>query len=81
MTGPGKFGPIQDDSGAAPTASLVAGGDWGAAAPPKDDFWALKYLDVSRVQPILEAIDDDGTGFISIKEVNDFATSKPEGWR
>jgi hypothetical protein len=47
----------------------------------KDDQWALKYIDVSRVQPILKAIDDDGTGFISIKEVNTFASSKPDGWR
>ncbi|KIK64541.1 hypothetical protein GYMLUDRAFT_416337 [Collybiopsis luxurians FD-317 M1] len=46
----------------------------------KDDHWALKYIDVSRVQPILEAIDDDGTGFISIKEVNTFVGSKPDGW-
>ncbi|KIK51274.1 hypothetical protein GYMLUDRAFT_208804 [Collybiopsis luxurians FD-317 M1] len=46
----------------------------------KDDRWALKYLDISRVQPILEAIDDDGTGFISIKEVNTFVRSKPDGW-
>ncbi len=48
---------------------------------PKNDRWALKYINVSHVQPILEAIDDDGTGFISVKEVNTFVTSKPSGWR
>ncbi|KAJ3804440.1 hypothetical protein F5876DRAFT_70629 [Lentinula aff. lateritia] len=41
---------------------------------------ALKYINISKAQPILEAIDDDGTGFISIKEVNTFALSKPKGW-
>ncbi|KIK51733.1 hypothetical protein GYMLUDRAFT_120582, partial [Collybiopsis luxurians FD-317 M1] len=46
----------------------------------KDDRWALKYIDVSQVQPILESIDDDATGFISIKEVNTFVASKPSGW-
>ncbi|KIK51740.1 hypothetical protein GYMLUDRAFT_181097, partial [Collybiopsis luxurians FD-317 M1] len=46
----------------------------------KDDRWALKYIDVSRVQAILEAIDDDSTGFISVKEVNTFVASKPSGW-
>ncbi|KAF5370541.1 hypothetical protein D9757_010124 [Collybiopsis confluens] len=45
-----------------------------------DDRWALKYIKVSRLQPILEAIDDDGTGFISIKEVNTFVGFKPDGW-
>ncbi|KAJ3851314.1 hypothetical protein EV368DRAFT_65857 [Lentinula lateritia] len=41
---------------------------------------ALKYINISKAQPILKAIDDDGTGFISIKEVNTFALSKPKGW-
>ncbi|KAF5375182.1 hypothetical protein D9758_000034 [Tetrapyrgos nigripes] len=46
----------------------------------REDLWALAYLNVSRVQPILEAVDDDGTGFISIKEVNDFTESRPSEW-
>ncbi|THU91631.1 hypothetical protein K435DRAFT_860160 [Dendrothele bispora CBS 962.96] len=46
----------------------------------RKDIWALTYINVSRVQPILEAVDDDGTGFISIKEVNDFTESRPDKW-
>ncbi|KAJ6594849.1 hypothetical protein B0H19DRAFT_1096915 [Mycena capillaripes] len=53
-------------------------------APPgakmEDDRWALSYINVTRLQSILEAVDDDGTGFVSIKEANDFAMSRPEGW-
>lgn len=46
----------------------------------EDDSWALAYLNVAHVQSILEAIDDDGTGFVSIKEVNTFVSSRPTGW-
>ncbi|KAJ7151760.1 hypothetical protein C8R43DRAFT_886602, partial [Mycena crocata] len=49
-------------------------------AQPEDDRWALAYINVAHLQPILEAIDDDGTGFVSIREANDFAVSRPAGW-
>ncbi|KAF5348141.1 hypothetical protein D9756_010783 [Leucocoprinus leucothites] len=44
------------------------------------DLWALQYINVSHLNAILEAIDDDGTGFISIKEANTFANERPRGW-
>lgn len=47
----------------------------------EDDQWALQYLDVSHLQSILEAINDAGTGFVSIKEANAFAVERPKGWR
>ncbi|KAF5335075.1 hypothetical protein D9611_010859 [Ephemerocybe angulata] len=46
----------------------------------QDDQWALAYINAAYVQPILEAVDDDGTGFVSVKEVNTFVESRPEGW-
>ena len=46
-----------------------------------DDHWALKYINLLYIQPILEAIDDDGSGFINIKEVNTFTSTKPNNWR
>ncbi len=49
-------------------------------APVIDDSWALAYIDIAHVQPIMETVDDDGTGFISIKEVNTFVTSRPPDW-
>lgn len=43
--------------------------------------WLLEYIDVAHVRPIVEAMDADGSGFISVKEVNMFARSKPNEWR
>jgi hypothetical protein len=45
------------------------------------DGWAIKYIDVMWVQPILEAFDDDASGFITIAEVNRFTSSRPIDWR
>ncbi|KAK0501865.1 hypothetical protein EDD18DRAFT_1101575 [Armillaria luteobubalina] len=48
----------------------------------KTDQWTLAYLNISHLQPILEAVDDDATGFITIKEINTFTNikSRPQGW-
>ncbi|KAJ3710187.1 hypothetical protein C8R42DRAFT_382910 [Lentinula raphanica] len=45
-----------------------------------DDRWTHSYISITHLQPILEAIDDDATGFITIKEVNDFTSARPSGW-
>ena len=45
------------------------------------DAWAIKYVDIMWVQPILEAIDDDASGFITVAEVNRFTSSRPTDWR
>jgi hypothetical protein len=45
------------------------------------DAWAIKYVDVIWVQPILEAFDDDASGFITVTEVNRFTSSRPADWR
>ncbi|KAJ2935948.1 hypothetical protein H1R20_g1144, partial [Candolleomyces eurysporus] len=45
-----------------------------------DDEWALEYIDVVHLDPIVEAIDDDFSGFISIHEANRFAVARPKGW-
>ncbi|KAF5376289.1 hypothetical protein D9615_008531 [Tricholomella constricta] len=46
----------------------------------QDDRWALTYINAAYVQPILEAVDDDGTGFVSVKEVNTFVAERPGNW-
>jgi len=45
------------------------------------DPWAIKFIDVIWVRPILEAFDDDASGFITIAEVNAFTSSRPVEWR
>ncbi|KAG6875208.1 hypothetical protein C0992_004760 [Termitomyces sp. T32_za158] len=45
-----------------------------------DDEWTLSYFSISYLQAISEAIDDDGSGFITIQEVNAFTKSRPRDW-
>lgn len=45
------------------------------------DRWALGYISLDRVRPILEAFDDDNSGFISIWEANHLTSSRPKDWR
>ena len=45
------------------------------------DGWAIKYINIMWVQPILEAFDDDASGFITVAEVNQFTSSRPVDWR
>ncbi|KAK7035668.1 hypothetical protein R3P38DRAFT_3483583 [Favolaschia claudopus] len=47
----------------------------------EDERWALAYINVAHLQPILDVIDTDGSGFISIKEANHFARLRPPTWR
>ncbi|KAI1783152.1 hypothetical protein LXA43DRAFT_1187180 [Ganoderma leucocontextum] len=44
------------------------------------DEWALEWINVNRLQAIVEAFDDDASGFITVEEVNYFTTSRPEKW-
>jgi hypothetical protein len=46
-----------------------------------EDTWALPYISILRVQPLIEALDDDASGFVSISEVNAFTSARPENWR
>ena len=45
------------------------------------DSWATKYINIGRAQNILEAFDDDASGFVTTNEVNAFTRSRPSGWR
>jgi len=46
-----------------------------------EDMWALEYITMSKIQPLIEALDDDGSSFVRVNEVNEFTSSRPEGWR
>jgi hypothetical protein len=50
-------------------------------ATPAEDLWSLEYVTAHRAQPLIEALDDDGSSFITVNEVNAFTTSRPKGWR
>ncbi|KAF7361998.1 hypothetical protein MVEN_00545000 [Mycena venus] len=55
----------------------AAGASSGKKRP---DDWALAYLNVSRLQAISEAFDDDASGFVTVAEANTFTTSRPIEW-
>ncbi|KAF5325476.1 hypothetical protein D9619_010064 [Psilocybe cf. subviscida] len=55
-------------------------GDSGSADVDNPNAWLLEYIDIAHVRPIVEAIDADSSGFISVKEINVFARSKPTAW-
>ena len=56
--------------------------DVGEAGPLKGpDSWAVEYINIGRAQCILEAFDDDASGFVTIHEVNNFTRSRPRDWR
>ena len=45
--------------------------------------WALEYIDVLWLQSIMEAFDDDASGYITIAELNRFTDARPDSlnWR
>lgn len=46
-----------------------------------EDSWAVKYINIGRARTIVEAFDDDASGFITVSEVNNFTRSRPLDWR
>ena len=49
----------------------------------RTDEWAFQYINIVYLQPIMEAFDDDGTGYITISEINKFVSMLPRSinWR
>ncbi|KAK7683623.1 hypothetical protein QCA50_013461 [Cerrena zonata] len=43
----------------------------------RTDDWALEYISINWLQPIMEAFDDDGSGYVTIAEINRFTESMP----
>ena len=47
----------------------------------KEDQWTLQYITVLRVQPLIEALDDDVSSFVTVSEANAFTAARPLTWR
>ena len=47
------------------------------------DEWAFEFISAKYLQPIMESFDDDGSGYVTYQEVNEFVEAKPDGlnWR
>lgn len=61
----------------ASTFSMRGGGS------QRSDDWAFEFINTKYLQPIMEAFDDDGSGYVTYQEVNDFVDERPAslGWR
>jgi hypothetical protein len=46
-----------------------------------ENAWAIGLLSKSHLNPLMEALDPDGSGHVTIKEINDFTSSRPREWR
>lgn len=75
-----RVDPSSIDRGALPSPPSARMSPLPSPRKKVDDRWALAYINAAYVQSILEAVDDDGTGYISIKEVNTFVEERPAGW-
>lgn len=53
-----------------------------SGSQPSDD-WAFEFINAKYLQPIMEAFDDDGSGYVTYQEVNEFVEERPAelGWR
>ena len=58
---------------------MVAGGEGEGVA--SSDQWTLQYISVNYVRNILEAFDDDASGFVTVKEANNLTRYRPLDWR
>ena len=47
----------------------------------QSDAWTLKHLHAHEMQSLVEAIDDDGSSFVTITEINKFTSRRPVEWR
>lgn len=47
----------------------------------EDKDWALEWISLANLKPIIEAIDVDASGLITAAEMNRFTMACPEGWR
>ncbi|KDR69957.1 hypothetical protein GALMADRAFT_160132 [Galerina marginata CBS 339.88] len=51
-----------------------------AATISPEDAWAIRFLSRSNLSPLMEAVDSDCSGHVTIKEINDFTSSRPKEW-
>ncbi|TCD69483.1 hypothetical protein EIP91_007413 [Steccherinum ochraceum] len=48
-----------------------------ADAVERSDQWAVAYIDSTRIQSIMEAFDNDASGYVTIPELNAFTDGNP----
>ena len=41
-----------------------------------EDAWTIKYINTFQLRPLLEALDPDYSGFVTVNELNEFTVEK-----
>ena len=65
------------------TSPVISVVDETPAPVADNDEWTSEYVTLSYLQPIMEAFDDDGSGYVTVEEVNRFVLALPSEiqWR
>ena len=66
----------------AESAAMSSYSPHASGSQPSDD-WAFEFINAKYLQPIMEAFDDDGSGYVTYQEVNEFVEERPSSldWR
>ena len=68
------------ESAASTSSAMSYSPRFSGFSQPSDD-WAFEFINAKYLQPIMEAFDDDASGFVTLTEVENMFTSLPTGWR
>jgi hypothetical protein len=50
--------------------------------PKRDEQlqWAIQFVSINRMQPLIEALDTDVSTYVTVSEVNAFTSARPSDW-
>ncbi|KAF5347531.1 hypothetical protein D9758_014525 [Tetrapyrgos nigripes] len=69
-----------DSDSAAQTVEKIAEIARSAESSSMEDKWTMQFITVGRLQPIMEALDDDASSLVTVAEVNAFTAARPFNW-
>ncbi|KAF7377255.1 Protein kinase domain-containing protein [Mycena sanguinolenta] len=81
--GPVVDNPLDAHIGEVPLSPTSSVGDHQDLKRTDSDQWAIEYINLAHLQPLLDVIDTDGSGLINVYEANRFTRRniRPENWR
>lgn len=74
---------FRDKASSRAGTGIITAGQGFSSDPKRCDEWSFEYININYLQSIMEAFDDDGSGHITITEVNQFTEALPPSiqWR
>ncbi|EJD48444.1 hypothetical protein AURDEDRAFT_162403 [Auricularia subglabra TFB-10046 SS5] len=78
---------VTETQAAIPDNDRISNEETGTGPAPQDipdqqlrNRWAIEYISLARIESMLEAIDEDASGWISVVEANAFTSGCPSGY-